>query len=217
MPEYDEEELRATLKVVYYGPAQSGKTTNLLCLHERLPKDRRGDLITLDTFEDRTLFFDLLPFFMVTPSGLRLKVKVYTVPGQVRYDATRKAALSRTDGLAFVADSQLREQRNNAESLKNLEDNCRALGAELSRLPLVVQFNKRDLGDIVPEDEVRQVWASADVPVFFASALYGRGVVETFVELMRRTYRFCDLQLHLAKKHGLDEDMFIKEFGFTDD
>lgn len=217
MPEYDEEELRATLKVVYYGPARSGKTTNLLCLHERLPEDRRGDLITLDTFEDRTLFFDLLPFFMVTPSGLRLKVKVYTVPGQVRYDATRKAALSRADGIAFVADSQLREQRTNAESLKSLEENCRALGTELSQLPLVVQFNKRDLADIVPEDEVRKIWAPADVPVLFASALYGRGVVETFVELMRRTYRFCDVELHLAEKHGLDEDTFMRQFGVTDD
>ena len=217
MPEFNEEEQRATLKVVYYGPALSGKTTNLMCLHERVGASRRGDLVTLDTYEDRTLFFDLLPFMMQAPSGLKVKVKVHTVPGEVRYDATRKAVLSRADGIVFVADSVIREQRNNAESLANLEENCRSLGTPLSSLPLVVQFNKRDLLDVVPEDQVREVWASQGIPVFFAAALYGRGVVETFVELMRLTYRACDRQLGLQEQHGLSEEVFIESLGLSNE
>ncbi|HUW57672.1 MAG TPA: GTPase domain-containing protein [Planctomycetota bacterium] len=217
MREFDEEELRASLKVVYYGPALSGKTTNLMYLHERLPADRRGDLLTLDTYEDRTLFFDLLPFYMRTPSGLRLKVKVYTVPGQVRYDATRKAGLPRADGIVFVADSILGQQRNNAESFANLENNCRSVGIDLSKVPLVVQFNKRDLADVVPEEDARHVWASAGVPVVFASALYGKGVVKTFHEIMRRTYRSCEPTLRLMERHGLSEEMFMDGLGLSDE
>src|SRR5664279_4731961 len=107
MIEFDELEQRMVLKLVYYGPALSGKTTNLLQLHDLLVREGRGDLMMLDTADDRTIFFDLLPFFLKTPSSLKIKIKVYTVPGQVRHDATRKAVLQRADGIAFIADSQL--------------------------------------------------------------------------------------------------------------
>src|ERR1700694_3599746 len=105
MIEFDEQQKRMVLKLVYYGPALSGKTTNLLTLHDQLTLDGRGELMMLDTTEDRTIYFDLLPFFYVSPSGMKIKLKVYTVPGQVRHDATRKAVLQRADGVVFVADS----------------------------------------------------------------------------------------------------------------
>jgi len=154
---------------------------------------------------------------MVAPSGLRLKVKVYTVPGQVRYDATRKAVLSRADGVVFVADSSLTQQRNNAESFANLEENCRLLGMSVKEMPLVVQFNKRDLPEIVSEKEVRERWEPVGVPIRLSTALTGEGVVETLLDLMRLTYRACDRHLHLAQEHGLTEEMFIGQLGFTDE
>ena len=121
MIEYDELDRRMVLKLVYYGPALSGKTTNLLKLHDLLSSEGRGDLMVLDTKDDRTIFFDLLPFFLVAPSGLKIKLKVYTVPGQVKHDATRKAVLQRCDGVAFIADSQTVEESNNSSSFGNLE------------------------------------------------------------------------------------------------
>jgi len=153
MIEYDSEEQRMVLKFVYYGPALSGKTTNLLRLHDLLSKEGRGELMVLDTQDDRTIFFDLLPFFLVAPSGLKIKVKVYTVPGQVQHDATRKAVLQRADGVAFIADSRRPEAKNNAESFGNLERNLSVVGIDIGKLPLVIQYNKRDLPGI-PENRM---------------------------------------------------------------
>ena len=147
MIEFDEVQKRLILKLVYYGPALSGKTTNLLCLHDKLLQDGRGELMMLDTTEDRTIYFDLLPFFYEAPSGLKIKLKVYTVPGQIRHDATRKAVLQRADGVVFVADSQISQQAVNAESFANLEQNLSLVGLDIEKLPLVIQFNKRDLTD----------------------------------------------------------------------
>ena len=211
--ELDEKDQRLTLKVVYYGPAMSGKTTNLLRLHDLLSLEAKGDLVVLDTHEDRTLFFDLLPLFFVTARGLRIKLKVYTVPGQVRYDATRKSVLSRADGVVFVADSSRSQQLNNAENFANLEANCQALGIDLEKLPLVVQYNKRDLPDVVSEEEARQRWASAGVSVVFASALNGVGVLETFSTLLRGTYRAIAPQFKLAEVHDLPEEAFLQKVG----
>jgi len=149
MIEFDELEQRMVLKLVYYGPAMSGKTTYLLQLHDLLVREGRGDLMMLDTTDDRTIFFDLLPFFLLAPSGLKIKLKVYTVPGQVRHDATRKAVLQRADGIAFIADSQLTEATNNFESFDNLEKNLAFVGLNIDKVPLVIQFNKRDLDDVV--------------------------------------------------------------------
>lgn len=210
MIEYDEQQRRMVLKLVYYGPALSGKTSNLLQLHEQLAKEGRGDLMVLDTTNDRTIFFDLLPFFLTTPSGLKIKVKVYTVPGQVRHDATRKAVLQRADGVAFIADSQRTETANNANSFASLEDNLAMVGLNIDALPLVIQFNKRDLADIVPEEDIRKTWEVAGFPVVMASALQGWGVVETFTKLVELLYDRIESRYRLSDEHGLAKADFVR-------
>jgi hypothetical protein len=209
--EYDELEKRMVLKLVYYGPAMSGKTTNLLQLHEQLQQEGRGELMVLDTKDDRTIFFDLLPFFLVAPSGLKIKVKVYTVPGQVKHDVTRKAVLQRADGVAFIADSQCLETTNNFNSFENLEKNLAFVGLDIEKTPLVVQFNKRDLDNIVSEEEIRRMWDPTGIPVFMGSALKGLGVLETFVHLAERTYAHIDSKYGLEKNHGLDRQKFLSQ------
>lgn len=209
MIEYDEREGRLVLKLVYYGPALSGKTTNLLQLHEILSREGRGELMVLDTSGDRTIYFDLLPFFLTAPSGLKIKVKVYTVPGQVCHDATRKAVLQRADGVAFVADSHPDEAGSNMASFDNLERNLAVVGLDLEKLPLVVQFNKRDLPRAVPEEEIRATWGPTGIPVFMASAIYGAGVAETFTALAALVYRRLDARLELGARHGLPEEEFL--------
>jgi hypothetical protein len=211
MLEFDEKSGVLTWKIVYYGPALSGKTTNLLSLHNLMTDSRRGQMMQLDTKEDRTLFFDLLPLAYCPASGARLKIKVFTVPGQVQYNATRKAVLMRSDGVVFVADSQRAQSLHNSESFKNLEDNARQVGLDFDGLPKVVQFNKRDLpGDaIVSEDEVRARWSRSGLPVFFASALKGSGVMETFEEVVRGAFRCLDARHGLAGRFGLGEDELI--------
>ncbi len=209
MIELDEIENRMVVKLVYYGPALSGKTTNLLCLHDLLIRENRGDLMVLDTQDDRTIFFDLLPFFLVAPSGLKIKVKVYTVPGQVKHDATRKAVLQRTDGVAFIADSRITEKANNVESFENLEKNLAFVGLDIETLPLVIQFNKRDLPGILPEDDLRRTWDPTGIPVFLASALEGWGVVATFRKLLKMTYEKLDRRYELFGKHGLGQGDFV--------
>ncbi len=211
MIEYDDLENKMILKLVYYGPAMSGKTTNLLRLHDIVAIEGRGDLMMLDTKDDRTIFFDLLPFFFIAPGGLRIKVKVYTVPGQVRHDATRKAVLARADGIAFIADSQLSETTNNFESFGALEKNLAFVGIDIEKIPLVIQFNKRDMKDIVPEDEVLRLWEQAGIPVIMASALNGSGVLETFRCLAERTYDYIDSRYGLKEKHQVTKEMFINE------
>jgi len=210
MIEFDELEKRMVLKLVYYGPALSGKTTNLLRLHDIIDREGRGELMVLDTKDDRTIFFDLLPFFFIAPSGLKIKVKVFTVPGQVRHDATRKAVLQRADGVVFIADSQTSEVFNNGSSFENLEKNLAFVGLDISRIPLVLQFNKRDLRDIVTEEEIRRVWEPAGIPLFMASALEGRGVVETFREIAGMVYEAMDRRFGLKENHGLDKESFLK-------
>ncbi|MEW6417014.1 MAG: GTPase domain-containing protein [Nitrospirota bacterium] len=210
MIEYDELEQKMVMKLVYYGPALSGKTTNLLRLHDLLAHEGRGDLMVLDTKDDRTIFFDLLPFFLTAPSGLKIKVKVYTVPGQVRHDATRKAVLQRADGVAFIADSRLSEKTNNFESFENLEKNLAIVGLEIEKIPLVIQFNKRDLKDIVPESDIKHIWGPTGIPIFMASALEGWGVIETFSRLADLTYDRIDKRYGLGENHGLDKETFVK-------
>jgi GTPase SAR1 family protein len=209
MPEIDDAGPSLTFKLVYYGPAKSGKTTNLMRLHDLVAAQLKGELMTLETRGDRTLFFDLLPLGFRAPSGLRIKFRVFTVPGQVAHDGTRKAVLSRADGVVFVADSQVTEETNNAESFRNLSDNCGRVGLDFQRLPMVVQFNKRDLSAIVAEEEVRSRWAGVSWPLTFASALTGSGVGETFRQLLRALFRRYDQELQLAGRHGLDEEAFV--------
>lgn len=210
MIEFDELENKMVLKLVYYGPALSGKTTNLLRLHDLLAGEGRGDLMVLDTKDDRTIFFDLLPFFLTAPSGLKIKVKVYTVPGQVRHDATRKAVLQRADGVAFIADSQTSEAGNNALSFENLERNLSFVGLDIAAIPLVIQFNKRDLTNITPETEIQRVWGATGIPVLTASSLQGSGVVETFTRLLESCFERIDAKYDLKQKHGLSREVFVR-------
>lgn len=210
MPDFDEAARRLTFKLVYYGPAQSGKTTNLMRLHDQLAPELKGEVMTLETQGDRTLFFDLLPVGFRAPSGLLIKLRLFTVPGQVAHDGTRKAVLSRADGVVFVADSQVTQEINNAESFRNLAENAARVGLDFERLPLVVQFNKRDLPAIVSEDEVHARWAAANWPVTFAAALTGEGVLTSFELLLRAVFRRFGDELRLARQHGLDEETFVR-------
>lgn len=206
MPEL--ENGRLSFKLVYYGPAQSGKTTNLIALHDLLAPASRGELMTLETQNDRTLFFDLLPAGFTAPSGLQIRLRLFTVPGQVAHDGTRKAVLSRADGVVFVADSASTQESNNAESFQNLADNSARVGLNLETLPLVVQFNKRDLPSAVPEEEIHLRWAAAPWPLFFASALKGQGVRETFSALLGAVYRRHAPAYALLAEHGLSCETF---------
>lgn len=211
MAEIDEINRKITVKLVYYGPAQSGKTTNLMRLHDLLTPGMKGEIMTLETQNDRTLFFDLLPLGFKTPSGWLVKLKLFTVPGQVAHDATRKAVLSRADGMVFVADSQRSQSVNNAEAFQNLEENVQRVGLDFSHMPLVVQFNKRDLPEaqILSEDEIRQRWSQAPWPLVFSSALVGEGVRETFSKLLEQVYPALDKSFVLQETHGVDRQSFV--------
>lgn len=211
MADYDEDAKKMTLKLVYYGPALSGKTTNLVSLHDVLSPELKGEMMVLETQNDRTLFFDMLPLGVTAPSGLLIKLKLFTVPGQVAHDSTRKAVLSRADGVVFVADSQTNQSINNAESFENLAENISRVGLDVESLPLVIQFNKRDMKAITTEEEINMRWEKTPWPVLFASALQKRGVIETFKELLCRVYRHVDQEVSLNSDHGLTEEMFINK------
>ena len=193
-----------TAKLVYYGPPLSGKTSNLRALHGKVDTLNRGRLMTLDTRDDRTLFFDLLPIFF-RASGFSFRIKVYTVPGQPVHEATRKVVLAGTDGVVFVADSRPDHREANRSSWQNLQANLGSLG--LGALPIVVQYNKRDLPDAVPLAEVDR-FGNADRVVTEACAKAGVGVVETFFELVGRTWEALDTDLKLAEKLGIDSVAF---------
>lgn len=207
MPESENNSL--TFKLVYYGPAQSGKTTNLLRLHDLLSPELKGEIMTMETKDDRTLFFDLLPVGFRAPSGLLIKFRLFTVPGQVAHDGTRKAVLSRADGIVFVADADRSQEANNGESFQSLAENCQRVGLDFERVPLVVQFNKCDLPGAVPEVEIRERWAAAQWPLVFAVALRGEGVEASFEALLHALYRGHADELQLAAVHGLSEAGFV--------
>ncbi len=198
-----------TFKLVYYGPAQSGKTTNLLRLHDLLAPAMKGEIMTMETKDDRTLFFDLLPLGFRAPSGLLIKFRLFTVPGQVAHDGTRKAVLSRADGVVFVADADRTQETNNSESFQSLAENCARVGIDFEHLPLVVQFNKCDLPNATPEAEVRDRWSAAPWPLVFSVALTGQGIAATFATLLRGVYRRFNADYELASRHGLDEEAFV--------
>jgi len=208
---YDEDNNRLTIKLVYYGPAMSGKTTNLMRLHDKLNTDLKGEIMMMETTNDRTLFFDLLPLGFTTSSGLLVKFKVYTVPGQVVHDSTRKAVLSRADGVIFVADSQLSQSINNGQSFENLEANAGRVGIDFDSLPLVIQYNKRDLANIISETEVQERWQQAPWPVTFSNALNGSGVIETLQALLKQVYDELDIEFKFLEQHELTQNTFIKK------
>jgi signal recognition particle receptor subunit beta len=166
-------------KIVYYGPARSGKTTNLQWVHRSLPEAGRSDMVSLATENDRTLFFDFLPLDLGEVSGFRTRFQLYTVPGQVYYNATRRLVLRGADGVVFVADSEAARRRDNLESLRNLQENLLDNDFDIRTLPLVLQYNKQDLAGARPADEMDDELNFRDVPAHGASAIQGDGVIET--------------------------------------
>jgi len=172
-------------KLVYYGPGLGGKTTNLQYIYEKTNQDVKGKLISLATETERTLFFDFLPLELGTIRGFRTRFHLYTVPGQVFYDASRKLILKGCDGVAFVADSQEARMDANVESIKNLEDNLKANGYELKTMPYILQLNKRDLPSAVPVEEMTNLLRYKDEEVLPAVAIHGKGVFETLKALAR--------------------------------
>jgi signal recognition particle receptor subunit beta len=168
-----------TSKIVYYGPGRSGKTTNLQYVHGQVPEDRRGRMVSLATETDRTLFFDFLPLDLGTISGFQTRFQLYTVPGQVYYDATRKLVLQGADGVVFVADSQRAQAEENVESFRNLQVNLLEQGTDPRTIPTVLQYNKRDLPDVMSLEEMDDLLNYRDLPRFEARALAGAGVFDT--------------------------------------
>ena len=172
-------------KIVYYGPGLGGKTTNLKWIYGKSNTTSRGKLISLATETDRTLFFDFLPLDLGTIRGFKTRFHLYTVPGQVFYDASRKLILKGVDGVVFVADSQAARMEANIESLKNLRSNLRDQGYELGKIPYVLQLNKRDTASAVPVEEMKRQLVMKDEPVFEAVAQTGAGVFDTLKSIAR--------------------------------
>jgi len=170
-----------TCKIVYYGPGRSGKTTNLHYIYGQVPDDRKGRMVSLATQTDRTLFFDFLPLDLGSISGFTTKFQLYTVPGQVYYQATRKLVLQGADGVVFVADSQARQLDENIESFQDLHANLAEQGIDARTVPLVIQYNKQDLPRelILSTSELSDALNFRGVPEFPADALHGPGVFET--------------------------------------
>ena len=199
-----------TIKLVYYGPALSGKTTNLKALHGLVAKDARGRLMTLDTRDDRTLFFDLLPLRFRAPSGVSVCLKLFTVPGQVIHNATRRLVLSGADGVAFIADSRASEAREAAKAFVNLRQNLGDNGLDIDDVPLVIQFNKRDLPGIRSDEEIDALAQRGREPVFKAVATRAEGVLPTFFGLLRATCAKLEARHQLASKFAVSEADLIE-------
>ena len=166
-------------KIVYYGPGLCGKTTNLQYIYRRTNPDQKGKLISLATETERTLFFDFLPLSLGDIKGFKIRFHLYTVPGQVFYTASRKLILKGVDGVIFVADSQLERMESNMESLDDLKINMAEQGYELDKLPFAVQYNKRDLPNVVPVGDMDKLLNYRSVAWFEAVAVTGKGVFET--------------------------------------
>ncbi len=176
------------LKVVYYGPGLCGKTTNLHYLYSKWPKNERGNMVSLATETERTLFFDFLPLSLGEIRGFKTKFGLYTVPGQVFYDATRKLVLRNADGVIFVADSQAERMDANLESLDNLSDHLAESKLALDKMPFVLQYNKRDLPSALPVSELSAALNPRKVPEFEAVAPTGAGVLETLKAAVRLVF-----------------------------
>lgn len=166
-------------KIVYYGTGLGGKTTNLAFIHERMPQENRGEMVSLATATERTLFFDFLSLDLGSVQGFKTRFALYTVPGQEEYNASRRLILNGVDGIVFVADSDPAKFRENVESLKNMVENLASYGVELGDVPLVLQYNKRDLPGAVPLEHLQRALNPSGLPAFQAVASRGLGVMET--------------------------------------
>jgi signal recognition particle receptor subunit beta len=199
-----------TLKIVYYGPGLSGKTTNLRALYQRIQPALRGHLMTLDTADDRTLFFDTLPL-VFRAGNLKVKLKLFTVPGQVMHNSTRRIVLQGADAIAFVADSQPSKRQENYKYWLNMVENLKANGLSIEVMPNVVQWNKKDLGDASTTEAIEKMRKEGKQPVYEAIAVRGEGVVETFLGLVDLTFEQIDRVYLLSDKLGLDRHSFVEE------
>jgi PAS domain S-box-containing protein len=188
------------LKLVYYGPGLSGKTTNLQSLHAMCSEAQRGEMFSVNTQEDRTLFFDLLPINLGYIYGNAIHLQIYTVPGQVQYDASRRVVLGGADGVVFVADSSESKMQDNVDSLSNLYHNLNANRLNIKQIPFVIQYNKRDLPDILPVGVMNRRLNFRSVPYFESVANRGTGVLDTFLSITRETVGYTFRKYHLDKK-----------------
>ncbi|MBW2029918.1 MAG: gliding motility protein [Deltaproteobacteria bacterium] len=180
------------IKIVYYGPGRGGKTTNLLYLYEKFRSRIKAEMVAIKTHGDRTLFFDFIPFDVGRINGFEVKVQLYTVPGQIKYNATRRLVLRGVDGVVFVADSLVVRRKNNLLSLKNLQENLSSYGKSIFQVPLVMQYNKRDLEKegipILPLQTMeKDLNTKLRVPSFGASAITGENVVQTLKKIILLT------------------------------
>ena len=187
MPTIDHANKEISCKIVYYGPGLCGKTTNLEIIHREVPGQQKTGLVSLATEKDRTLFFDFLPVTLGEIKGFKIKFQLYTVPGQVYYNATRKLVLSGVDGVVFVVDSQRSKLQENIDMMENLRENLAEYRIDLDELSLVVQYNKRDLPDLVPIDELQNTLNKRGAPSFESVAVDGKGVKETLRSIATET------------------------------
>jgi signal recognition particle receptor subunit beta len=201
-----------TVKLVYYGPGLSGKTTNLQYLHSRIKPAAKGNLLSLETRDDRTIFFDLLPVSFTSGKGVSIKIKLFTVPGQVIHNATRRIVLQSADGVGFIADSQTCEIEGNAESFRNLAENLKYNGLDLTEMPLVIQFNKRDLDGIRSDEEIDRLAAVGQEPVYKAVATEGLGVIETFTGLLKLTWNTIEKRHKISERFEIDSKEVLEHF-----
>ncbi len=172
-------------KIVYYGPGLCGKTTNLVYIYKKINPDSKGKMISLATETERTLFFDFLPLALGSIKGFKVRFHLYTVPGQIFYDASRKLILRGVDGVIFVGDSQVERMEANLESMDNLGKNLKEQGLNLDDIPFVIQYNKQDLPNVVPVDELNRALNPRKVPHFEAVAATGKGVFDTLKEIAK--------------------------------
>ncbi len=199
MVQFNTKDNEILVKIVYYGTGLSGKTTNLQKLHEMTDPTQKTDLFSVNTMQDRTLFFDLLPLDLGYVYGNSIKLQIYTVPGQVHYDSTRRIVLSGADGVAFVADSDQAKLQENIQSINNLYHNLQANRLNIKEIPLVMQYNKRDLPNVTPVDVLNQKLNFRSVPFFEAVAVTGEGVLETFLATVKQTVRYIFNKYQLSK------------------
>ena len=200
-----------TVKIVYYGPGLSGKTTNLQMIHQRTGTEVRGRLLTVETHDDRTLFFDLLPVFFNTASGFKVKVKLFTVPGQVIHNATRRIVLQGADAVAFIADSRRNAGPDNNAYWKNLMENMRENNLDPAQVPIVIQYNKRDLPDTKSDAEIEETRKKGKEPVVGAIAIRGVGVLETLFTVLQQAWRSLEARASLSKTIQLSEREFLTQ------
>ncbi len=199
-----------TAKVVFYGPGLCGKTTNLQYIHSKMNPNTRGKLLSLATETDRTLFFDFLPVNLGKIRGFNVRFQLYTVPGQVYYNATRRLVLKGADAVVFVADSQKEMAEKNVESLENLSENLLANGLDPQTIPLVIQYNKRDLSNIMDVEDLDRMINKRNVPTHTAVAVTGEGVLETFKLVTR------ELMQSLRSKHDVEGKSVGQSAGASD-